>query len=123
MPVEPASASAIFSAAMAAMASGDEDLIGTYYSDETSYWDPLSGPIVGLDVVPYLANIGRQWDRLTVELVNVSEDDTSAALEWVQRGSSSSGTHVLRGSSFVTARDGILIEQRDYFDYRSSLRR
>ena len=72
--------------------------------------------------MPYLAQIGQRLEELDVALEHVTEDGHSACIEWVQRSNSSGRAQVLRGSSFVTLRDGVLVEQRDYFDYRSSLR-
>jgi len=113
--------SEVFRAAMAAMASGDEEAIAAFYSEKTRYWDPLAGPITGLDVVPYLARIGQQLTGLTVSFEHVTEDESTACIEWTQRSESERGAHTLHGSTFATVRDGILVEQRDYFDYRSSL--
>ncbi|WP_375001426.1 nuclear transport factor 2 family protein [Aeromicrobium sp. CTD01-1L150] len=111
-----------FQAAMAAMATGDEQQLAEFYSEETTYWDPLSGSITGLDVVPYLAGIGRQLEGITVQVESVMEDGRSACIEWVQRSRTSQGAHSLRGSTFVTVRHGIITRQHDYFDYRASRR-
>lgn len=113
--------SQVFLAAMTAMASGDDAAIAAFYADESRYWDPLSGELVGMDVVPYLASIGRQLDDLTVRLEHVVEDESTACIEWVQHTASAGGGHLLRGATFVTVRGTVLVEQRDYFDYRSSL--
>ncbi|WGY02881.1 nuclear transport factor 2 family protein [Nocardioides sp. QY071] len=110
-----------FLAAMTAMASGDEVAVAAFYSEESRYWDPLSGALAGAAVAPYLASIGRQLDDLTVRLEHVVEDESTACIEWVQHSASAGGRHLLRGATFVTVRGTVLVEQRDYFDYRSSL--
>lgn len=113
----------VFLAAMTAMASGVEVAVAAFYADESRYWDPLSGELTGAEVAPYLASIGRRLAGLTVALDHVVEDRSTACIEWVQRSTAAGVPHLLRGATFLTVRGTVLVEQRDYFDHRSSLRR
>jgi limonene-1,2-epoxide hydrolase len=109
-------AAEIFARVGEAMKASDDAELRRLYAPDVQFEDPLSGPLVGADVVvPYLIRVVAPFTNLSVEFLRVVGDGRDAAIEWRQSGELESGPLVVMGSAFITAEDDRIVRQRDYF--------
>lgn len=95
---------------------GEPARIEQQLADDAVFYDAFFGTVTGAaNIARKLGRMkGRAFNSATAEVRTVLSDDTSCAVEWIQRLSTPEGPMTVEVASFCSIRDGRITRLCDY---------